>query len=189
MSTTRVQAKTKSRKTSRAERPRFGTTSSGRRIVVSDLLQAVEYLDQKSVDEIHRAYLFGEGAHAGQARQSGEAYIHHPLAVACILAALHLDGRSIIAAILHDVIEDTPIARVQLVEEFGEEVAQLVDGVTKIGQIEFESTEHAEAENFHKMLLSMSRDIRVILIKLADRIHNMRTLDSLKVDKRRRIAR
>jgi len=189
MSTTRVQAKTKSRKTSRAEGPRFGSTSSGRRIVISDLLQAVGYLDQKNVDDIHRAYRFGESAHAGQERQSGEAFIHHPLAVARILADLHLDGRSIIAAILHDVIEDTPIARAQLVEEFGEEVAQLVDGVTKIGQIEFESTEHAEAENFHKMLLSMSRDIRVILIKLADRIHNMRTLDSLKVDKRRRIAR
>ena len=129
MSTTRVQAKTKSRKTSRAEGPRSGSTSLGRRIVISDLLQAVEYLDQKNIDEIHRAYRFGEGAHEGQARQSGEAYIHHPLAVACILADLHLDGRSIIAAILHDVIEDTPIARTQLVDEFGEEVAPAPDRV------------------------------------------------------------
>ena len=108
MSTTRVQAKTKSRKTSRAEGPRSGSASLGRQIVVSDLLQAVEYLDQKDVDEIHRAYRFGEGAHAGQARQSGEAYIHHPLAVACILADLHLDGRSIIAAV---VIYDQQIKR------------------------------------------------------------------------------
>ena len=188
MPTARVQAKEKRKQASRAEltQPRSGEPS--RHVVVGDLLHAVNYLDDDNVHQIQRAYRFSKEAHAGQERKSGEAYIHHPLAVAHILAALHLDGRSIIAAILHDVIEDTPTARIQLAEEFGEDVAHLVDGVTKIGQIEFESTEHAEAENFHKMLLSMSRDIRVILIKLADRIHNMRTLDSLKTDKRRRIA-
>ena len=188
MPTARVQAKEKRKQASRAEltQPRSGEPS--RHIVVGDLLSAVNYLDDENIHQIQRAYRFSKEAHSGQERKSGEAYIHHPLAVAHILAELHLDGRSIIAAILHDVIEDTPTARIQLVEEFGEDVAHLVDGVTKIGQIEFESTEHAEAENFHKMLLSMSRDIRVILIKLADRIHNMRTLDSLKTDKRRRIA-
>jgi RelA/SpoT family (p)ppGpp synthetase len=188
MPSVRVQAKDKRKKASRTENSQSRSGESDRYIAVSDLLQAVNYLDKNNVIQIEKAYRFSKEAHAGQERESGEAYIHHPLAVAHILADLHLDGRSIVAAILHDVIEDTSTARAQLVEKFGEDVAHLVDGVTKIGQIEFESTEHAEAENFHKMLLSMSRDIRVILIKLADRIHNMRTLDSLKVDKRRRIA-
>ena len=106
-----------------------------------------------------------------------------------ILTELRLDSRSIIAAILHDVIEDTPTLKEELEDEFGREVALLVDGVSKIGQIEFDSKEHAEAENFRKMLMAMSKDIRVILIKLADRIHNMRTLDALPLQKRRRVAR
>ena len=148
-----------------------------------------EYLDDNAVDEIYKAYLFGAEAHAGQRRLSGEPYIHHPVAVAEILTELRLDGRSIIAAILHDVIEDTSTAKEELEKEFGEEVALLVDGVTKIGQIEFESKEHAEAENFRKMLMAMAQDIRVILIKLADRLHNMRTLDALPLYKRRRVAR
>ncbi len=189
MSTARVQLKNKSKTISRIEGKPFGLSSSSRRIVLDDLLQAVTYLDKNNIDEILRAYHFSKRAHTGQERKSGEAFIYHPLAVAHILAELHLDGRSIVAAILHDVIEDTQTARTQLAEEFGDEVAQLVDGVTKIGRIEFDSTEHAEAENFHKMLLSMSRDIRVILIKLADRIHNMRTLESLRLEKRRRISR
>jgi len=189
MPAARVQAKSKNRTAFQAENTRSGLAEPGRQIDVSDLLQAVNYLDNANVDAIHRAYRFGKQAHAGQERKSGEPYIHHPLAVACILADLRLDVRSLIAAVLHDVIEDTPTTRAELVEEFGEDVAALVDGVTKIGQIEFESTEHAEAENFRKMLLSLSRDIRVILIKLADRIHNMRTLDSLRLEKRRRIAK
>ena len=184
----RVQAKDRAQK---APRPKPVTTSSSkpkRNVEIADLLKAVDYLAKSNVEKIYRAYCFSNDAHSGQERLSGEAYIHHPLAVAYILADLQLDERSIIAAILHDVIEDTETDRVELVKKFGEDVALLVDGVTKIGQIEFASSEHAEAENFHKMLLSMSRDIRVILIKLADRIHNMRTLDSLKLDKRRRIA-
>ncbi|HSH44073.1 MAG TPA: bifunctional (p)ppGpp synthetase/guanosine-3',5'-bis(diphosphate) 3'-pyrophosphohydrolase [Arenicellales bacterium] len=147
------------------------------------------YLDEKAIEEIYRAYLFGAEAHQGQRRSSGEPYIHHPIAVAGILAELKLDSRSIIAAILHDVIEDTGVAKQTLADEFGEDVALLVDGVSKIGQLEFDSKEHAEAENFRKMLMAMSEDIRVILIKLADRLHNMRTLDALPPEKRRSIAR
>lgn len=148
-----------------------------------------QYLDDAAVDEVYKAYLFGAQAHAGQHRRSGEPYIHHPVAVAEILTELKLDSSSIVAAILHDVLEDTPTAKDEVAREFGEEVAQLVDGVSKIGQIEFESKEHAEAENFRKMLMAMSHDIRVILIKLADRLHNMQTLDALPLPKRRRVAR
>lgn len=147
------------------------------------------YLDEKAIEEIYRAYLFGAEAHQGQRRCSGEPYIHHPIAVAEILAQLRLDGRSIIAAILHDVIEDTGTDKQSLATEFGEDVALLVDGVSKIGQLDLDSKEHAEAENFRKMLMAMSDDIRVILIKLADRLHNMRTLDALDPEKRRDIAR
>lgn len=159
------------------------------RLLISDLLAIVEqYLDSQEVKAIYEAYLFGAEAHDGQVRHSGEAYIFHPLSVARILADIRLDSRSIMAALLHDVIEDTPTAKGELSTRFGKDVAQLVDGVSKIDQIEFESREHAEAENFRKMLLAMAQDIRVILIKLADRIHNMRTLGALKADKRKRIA-
>ncbi len=159
------------------------------RLLISDLLGIVEqYLDSQEVKAIYEAYLFGAEAHDGQVRHSGEAYIFHPLSVARILADIRLDSRSIMAALLHDVIEDTPTAKGELSTRFGKDVAQLVDGVSKIDQIEFESREHAEAENFRKMLLAMAQDIRVILIKLADRIHNMRTLGALKADKRKRIA-
>ncbi len=152
-----------------------------------DLLKA--YLDDQAVTEVYRAYLFGAQAHDGQRRRSGEPYIHHPVAVAEILAELRLDSRSIIAALLHDVLEDTPTGKDDIAREFGEDVANMVDGVTKIGQIEFDSKEHAEAENFRKMLLAMAQDIRVILIKLADRIHNTRTLEALPPPKRKVIAK
>lgn len=148
-----------------------------------------EYLDPQAIEEIYRAYLFGAEAHQGQQRCSGEPYIHHPIAVAEILAELKLDSCSIIAAILHDVIEDTGTDKHELTTEFGEDVALLVDGVSKIGQLDIDGKEHAEAENFRKMLMAMSKDIRVILIKLADRLHNMRTLDALPPGKRRDIAR
>jgi RelA/SpoT family (p)ppGpp synthetase len=148
-----------------------------------------EYLEPGAVEDVYRAYLFGAEAHQGQHRCSGEPYIHHPIAVAEILAGLKLDSRSIIAAVLHDVIEDTGTDKQELTTEFGEDVALLVDGVSKIGQLEFDSKEHAEAENFRKMLMAMSQDIRVILIKLADRLHNMRTLDALPPEKRLTIAR
>ncbi len=159
------------------------------RALIDEICEVLaQYLDATAVDDVRRAYGFAAEAHAGQHRRSGEAYIYHPLEVARILAELRLDDRSIVAAILHDVIEDTPTAKDQLASEFGQDVANLVDGVSKIGQIEFESKEEAEAENFRKMLLAMSRDIRVILIKLADRLHNMRTLRALSAPKRRQVA-
>ena len=179
----------KRRNNPQAEHDRVPAVPAGR-VLISDLLQVLEqYLDPEEVKGVYQAYLFGAQAHDGQLRRSGEAYIYHPLSVAAILADMRLDSRSISAAILHDVIEDTPTGREQLAKEFGGDIARLVDGVSKIDQIEFESQEHAEAENFRKMLLAMAQDIRVILIKLADRIHNMRTLDPLKADKRKRIAR
>jgi len=146
------------------------------------------YLEPEQVEEVHRAYLLGARAHQGQSRVSGEPYISHPVAVARILSEMRMDADSIIAAILHDVIEDTPTLKENLVDEFGEEVAELVDGVSKLTQIDFRSRAEAQAENFRKMMLAMVKDIRVIIIKLADRLHNMRTLDAMPPDKRRRIA-
>lgn len=148
-----------------------------------------QYLEPDKIAEIYRAYLFGAEVHDGQHRLSGEPYIYHPVAVARILADMRMDHLSIIAALLHDVIEDTPTAKDQLVKLFGTEVAELVDGVSKLTHIEFESRQEAQAENFRKMMLAMTRDIRVILIKLADRLHNMRTLNAMSPEKRRRIAR
>ena len=160
------------------------------RFLISDLCHVLEeYLEPHQVQEVYRAYLFGAEAHEGQHRLSGEPYIYHPIAAARILAELKLDAKSIVAAILHDVIEDTPTAKEHIATEFGEDVAELVDGVSKLTQIEFESSAEAQAENFRKMILAMVRDIRVILVKLADRLHNMRTLGVMRPEKRRRIAR
>jgi len=160
------------------------------RFLISDLCGMLEsYLEPEQVQEVYRAYLFGAEAHDGQHRVSGEPYIYHPIEAARILAELRLDHKSIIAAILHDVIEDTPTAKEQVATEFGADVAELVDGVSKLTQIEFESHAEAQAENFRKMILAMVRDIRVILVKLADRLHNMRTLGVMRPAKRRRIAR
>ncbi len=147
------------------------------------------YLGPRELAEVYNAYLFSAEAHDGQKRRSGEPYISHPLEVARILAEMHLDAKSIIAAILHDVIEDTRVAKPQITAQFGADVAELVDGVSKIDQIEFQTAEEEQAENFRKMLLAMTQDIRVILIKLADRLHNMRTLGALPPAQRRRIAR
>jgi guanosine-3',5'-bis(diphosphate) 3'-pyrophosphohydrolase len=138
---------------------------------------------------IHRAFLFGAEAHKEQKRKSGEPYIIHPLAVATIMAEMRLDDETIMAAILHDVIEDTPVTKEEIGSVFGAEVAELVDGVTKLTQITFETKAEAEAENMRKMLRAMVRDIRVMLIKLTDRLHNMRTLEYMRPDKCRRIAR
>jgi guanosine-3',5'-bis(diphosphate) 3'-pyrophosphohydrolase len=148
-----------------------------------------DYLEPDQIAEVYRAYLFGAEAHDGQSRKSGEPYIYHPVAVARILAEMRMDPKSLIAALLHDVIEDTPTAKEQLTRKFGEEVAELVDGVSKLDSIQFESKVEFQAENFRKMMLAMTRDIRVILVKLADRLHNMRTLKVMRPDKRRRIAR
>ncbi|HTN35287.1 MAG TPA: RelA/SpoT family protein [Marinobacter sp.] len=146
------------------------------------------YLDKNRIDQVRRAYYYAEQAHEGQMRKSGDRYITHPLAVAHILAGLRLDHQSLMAAMLHDVIEDTGIPKDALVEQFGSDVAELVDGVSKLTQIEFRSRAEAQAENFQKMTLAMSRDIRVILVKLADRLHNMRTLGPMAYEKRQRIA-
>ncbi|QKT03310.1 bifunctional GTP diphosphokinase/guanosine-3',5'-bis pyrophosphate 3'-pyrophosphohydrolase [Ectothiorhodospiraceae bacterium 2226] len=157
---------------------------------ISDLCAMLEtYLEPAQVADVYRAYLFGAEAHEGQHRMSGEPYIYHPLEVARTLAEMRMDHQSIMAAILHDVIEDTPTAKEHLADEFGEEVAELVDGVSKLTTIRFESRAEAQAENFRKMMLAMVKDIRVILIKLADRLHNMRTLGVMRPEKRRRIAR
>lgn len=147
------------------------------------------YLTEAEVVEITKAYLVAEKAHAGQQRYSGEPYISHPVAVASILAGMHMDSQSIIAALLHDVLEDTLVDKATIADQFGEEVAELVDGVSKLEQINFESRVEAQAENLRKMMLAMARDIRVILIKLADRLHNMRTLEAMPLEKRRRIAK
>ena len=148
-----------------------------------------DYRPDADLGLISTAVNLAEDAHKGQKRASGEAYLRHPLEVAEILTQLKMDVPTIVAAILHDTVEDTHLTRDQIVELFGEEIAYLVDGVTKIDQLRLVSKEQAQAENFRKMLLSMAKDIRVILIKLADRLHNMRTLSPLKDEKRRRIAR
>ena len=147
------------------------------------------YLKPKDVARLAEAYRFSEAAHAGQTRQSGDPYISHPLAVAEILADWHLDGQTLMAALLHDVTEDTSVTKDEISDTFGKPVAELVDGVSKLDKIEFQSAEDAQAENFRKMLLAMARDVRVMLIKLADRLHNMRTLDAVDPTSRRRIAR
>jgi len=147
------------------------------------------YLNPEQTAYVKRAYYFAEQAHFGQLRRSGEAYVTHPLAVAHILADMHMDHQSLMAAMLHDVIEDTGIPKTAIGEQFGPTVAELVDGVSKLTQMEFESLEEKQAENFQKMALAMARDIRVILVKLADRLHNMRTLGVLQTSKASRIAR
>ncbi|OGT63946.1 MAG: bifunctional GTP diphosphokinase/guanosine-3',5'-bis(diphosphate) 3'-diphosphatase [Gammaproteobacteria bacterium RIFCSPLOWO2_02_FULL_47_50] len=157
---------------------------------LNELVRKVStYLAPDQVEKIEQAYSFGARAHDGQHRVSGEPYIYHPLKVAQILADMHMDHQTLIAALLHDVIEDTPTVKQELSRQFGKSVAELVDGVSKLTQINFDSFEEAQAQNFRKMLMAMSNDIRVILVKLADRLHNMRTLGALRPDKRRRIAR
>ncbi|OYY74473.1 MAG: bifunctional GTP diphosphokinase/guanosine-3',5'-bis(diphosphate) 3'-diphosphatase [Gammaproteobacteria bacterium 28-57-27] len=149
----------------------------------------VEYLDAPSTERIAQAYVFAAHAHEGQTRVSGEPYITHPVAVAGILAGLRMDEKTIIAALLHDVIEDTPTGHEYILAEYGAEVAHLVEGVSKLDQIRFKSKAEQQAANFRKMMMAMVEDVRVILIKLADRLHNMRTLGVMRPDKRRRIAR
>ena len=151
--------------------------------------QLATYLPDDQIERVRGAYAVGARAHASQKRKSGEPYITHPLAVAMILAGLRLDAETIIAAILHDTLEDTGLTRVQLETGFGPIVTELVDGVTKLERVDFASRVEADAESFRKMLLAMARDLRVILIKLADRLHNMRTLSAMAPDARRRIAR
>jgi guanosine-3',5'-bis(diphosphate) 3'-pyrophosphohydrolase len=147
------------------------------------------YLKPEDIARIGAAYVFSDSAHRGQMRSSGDPYISHPLAVAETLAGWHLDAQALMAALLHDVMEDTHVTKEQIAERFGKVTAELVDGVSKLDRIEHQSYEEAQAENFRKMLLAMARDVRVILIKLADRLHNMQTLDAVRPEKRRRVAR
>ena len=141
--------------------------------------QVVAYHPEADTSVIRRAYEYSVKAHEGQMRQTGEPYVQHPLAVAGILTFLKLDVPAIAAGLLHDTLEDTVATQEELEKEFGADVARLVEGVTKIGQIPFKSYEEKQAENFRKMVLSMADDIRVVFIKLADRLHNMQTLESL----------
>ena len=163
---------------------------SERRLQLEKLRELLgTYLKPEDIERVAAAFLFSAAAHQGQFRISGDPYFSHPLAVAGILTGWHLDAQALMAALLHDVTEDTEITNKEIGEKFGKVTAELVDGVSKLDKIEFQSIEDAQAENFRKMLLAMARDVRVILIKLADRLHNMRTLDTLRPDKRRRIAR
>jgi GTP diphosphokinase / guanosine-3',5'-bis(diphosphate) 3'-diphosphatase len=169
----------------------LGFLPGGRRSTgISQLLDKLEaYLPPDQVERVREAYDFGAERHQGQKRVSGEPYITHPVAVADILADLRLDADTLVAAILHDVIEDTPTAKAEIASVFGHVVAELVDGVSKLDQIQFKNRQEAQAESFRKMLFAMVRDIRVIMVKLADRMHNMRTLGVMPAGKRRRIAR
>ncbi|MDO8528103.1 MAG: RelA/SpoT family protein, partial [Deltaproteobacteria bacterium] len=147
---------------------------------LDDLLETVSsYNPDADLDLVKKAYVFTAKAHEGQVRRSGEPYLVHPLGVACLLAQMKLDAASIVAALLHDTVEDTKITLEEIERIFGSEVRQLVDGVTKLGKIKFTTSEERQAENFRKMIMAMAQDIRVILIKLADRVHNMRTLEHM----------
>ncbi|NND69357.1 MAG: HD domain-containing protein, partial [Halioglobus sp.] len=159
-------------------------------VLISEFSEKLSsYLEPDQIKGVNRAYYYAEQAHDGQFRRSGDPYITHPLAVANILAEMRMDPQSLKAALLHDVIEDTGVSKAALARQFEDTVAELVDGVSKLTHLEFETIAEAQAENFQKMALAMAEDIRVILIKLADRLHNMRTLDALDHEKRRRIAR
>lgn len=149
----------------------------------------IDYLEPNQQNLIKKAFLYAKDLHQGQFRSSGEPYITHPVAVACIIAKMKLDHKAIISALLHDVIEDTPCTIDCIIEQFGNSVAEIVEGVSKLDKLKFRTRAEAQAENFRKMILAMTKDVRVVLIKLADRTHNMRTLDSLRYDKRKRIAK
>lgn len=159
-------------------------------VPLEDLLERVlAYQPNADVDLLRRAYDFATEAHEGQVRKSGDPYFVHPAAVAMVITELRLDAASVCAGLLHDVVEDTPQTVQDLERLFGKEVASLVDGVTKLSKINFTSRQEREAENFRKMLVAMSRDIRVLLVKLCDRVDNMRTLEFMKQDSQERIAR
>lgn len=157
-------------------------------VSIDGLLSKIGYLKPEEVVQIKKAFQFADAAHLGQYRHSGEPYITHPVAVAELCATWRLDAPSIMAALLHDVIEDTGSTKADLVEKFGNKVAELVEGLTKLDKLEFQSHAEAQAESFRKMFMAMARDVRVILVKLADRTHNMRTLDAVPMEKRRRVA-
>ena len=153
-------------------------------ISVTNLIQILQQYNAKAdIDKIRRAYEYGKKAHKGQLRKSGEAYFTHPIAVAQILMELRLDDETIVTALLHDTIEDTNSSFKEIKVQFSEQIAELVDGVTKLTNLELSSVETKQAENFRKLLMAMSKDLRVLLVKLADRLHNMRTIKALIADK------
>ena len=158
-------------------------------VSIERLISKLAYLKPDEIVQVKKAFQFSDAAHLGQYRHSGEPYITHPVAVAELCATWRLDAPSIMAALLHDVIEDTGCTKADLVEKFGSKVAELVEGLTKLDKLEFQSHAEAQAESFRKMFMAMARDVRVILVKLADRTHNMRTLDAVPMEKRRRVAR
>ncbi len=174
--------------------PNFLNKDPGDAIIIpadhpeSKLSQAITYLKKSEIQDVYKAYHYAFDCHIDQKRRSGEPYITHPVSVACIAANLHLDGPSIIAALLHDVVEDTPATLKEVESKFGKQVAKLVDGLSKLDKLNFNDVVEAQAENFRKMLLAMSSDIRVMIIKLCDRTHNMQTLGHLNEQKRKRIA-
>lgn len=174
--------------------PNFLTKDTGDAIIIpadhpeSKLSQAITYLKKSEIQDVYRAYHYAFECHIDQKRRSGEPYITHPVSVACIAANLHLDGPSIIAALLHDVVEDTQATLKEVESKFGKQVAKIVDGLSKLDKLNFNDVVEAQAENFRKMLLAMSSDIRVMIIKLCDRTHNMQTLGHLNEQKRKRIA-
>jgi GTP diphosphokinase / guanosine-3',5'-bis(diphosphate) 3'-diphosphatase len=157
-------------------------------VSIEGLLSKLNYLKPNEINQVKKAFQFADAAHLGQYRHSGEPYITHPVAVAELCATWRLDAPSIMAALLHDVIEDTGSTKADLIEKFGNKVAELVEGLTKLDKLEFQSHAEAQAESFRKMFMAMARDVRVILVKLADRTHNMRTLDAVPMEKRRRVA-
>jgi len=157
-------------------------------VSIEGLLAKIAYLKPEEIKQVKKAFQFSDTSHLGQYRHSGEPYITHPVAVAELCATWRLDAPSIMAALLHDVIEDTGCTKADLVEKFGSKVAELVEGLTKLDKLEFQSHAEAQAESFRKMFMAMARDVRVILVKLADRTHNMRTLDAVPMEKRRRVA-
>src|SRR3954447_7728952 len=152
------------------------------------LTDRLDYLGAEDIDQVRRAYRFADEAHLGQLRNSGEPYITHPIAVAAQCAEWKLDAQALMAALLHDAIEDCGVTKPELIERFGAPVAELVDGLTKLDKLQFNTREESQAESFRKMLLAMARDVRVILIKLADRTHNMRTLQDVPREKWARIS-
>ena len=159
-------------------------------VTIDDVINALlEYQPHADVDLVRKAYELAHAAHEGQKRASGEEYIIHPLCVAKILTELQIDYITITAALLHDVVEDTTYSQAQMEDIFGPEVAMLIDGVTKLGKIKYQSKVEQQSENYRKLFLAMAKDIRVIMIKLADRLHNMRTLKFVKEEKQQRIAR
>src|ERR1700687_5328761 len=162
---------------------------SGARVTVSELLRIADHLEPKAQELVRKAYEQAAVSHTGQHRLSGEDYVNHPMEVAAILADLELDAETISAALLHDTGEDTNLTAEEVEREFGPEVARLVEGVTKLGRIALRNDQQQQAENMRKMMVAMAEDLRVVLIKLADRLHNMRTLDPLPEPKRRKISR